>query len=75
MEPIFTLRQLVQSLGQFVLVVVTNLAVYDKFSDMSLDRMAQPIVQGLIVALGILGFARVGPAAPNVSVTVEPKKL
>jgi hypothetical protein len=37
--------------------------------------MAQPIVQGLIVALGILGFARVGPAAPNVSVTVEPKKL
>lgn len=73
MEPIFTLRQLIQSVGQFVLVVITHLAVYEKFSEMSLDNMVQPVIQGLIVALGILGFARVGPAPANVEVKVEKK--
>jgi hypothetical protein len=71
MEPIFTLRQLIQSVGQFVLVVVTNLMVFKGFSEITWDGMFQPIMQGLVVALGILGFTRIGPAPDNVTVKVE----
>jgi hypothetical protein len=71
MEPIFNLRQLIQSIGQFVLVVVTNLMVFKGFSEITWDGLFQPIMQGLVVALGILGFSRVGPAPNNVDITVE----
>jgi hypothetical protein len=70
-EPIFTLRQLIQSLGQFALVVITNLMVFKGFSEITWDGLFQPIMQGLVVALGILGFTRVGPAPDNVSIKVE----
>jgi hypothetical protein len=71
MEPLFTIRQLVQSVGQFILVVVTNIMVYKSFSEITADNLFQPIMQGLVVALGILGFSRIGPAPSNVEVTVQ----
>lgn len=71
MEPLFTIRQLVQSIGQFVLVVVSNIMVYKTFSEVTVDNLFQPIMQGLVVALGILGFSRVGPAPSNVEVKVQ----
>jgi hypothetical protein len=60
MDPIFSGRQLVQSLGQFVVIVVSGLAVYKGFSELTADSFYQPVIQGLIGALAILGFSRVG---------------
>lgn len=65
MDPIFSARQLVQSVGQFVVIVVSGLAVYKGFSELTVDSFYQPVVQGLIAALAILGFSRVGGPKPG----------
>lgn len=62
MEPIFTLRQLFQSAGQFLIVFLILLKPAQGFSMLTMDTLFEPIVEGLIAALGILGISRVGPA-------------
>ena len=53
-------NQFWQSIGQFLIVFVSGMAVYKGFSELSLDAVYQPVVQGLISALGIWGFSKVG---------------
>lgn len=56
--------QLVQSIGQFLIVFVSGMAVFKGWSEIQqagfLNSAYQPIVQGLISALGIWGFSKVG---------------
>ncbi len=50
-------RQAWQSLGQFLVVFLSGIAVYQGFQT-NLDAYYQPLVQGLLAALGIWGFSK-----------------
>lgn len=65
MEPIFSTRQLFQSAGQFLIVFLILLKPAQGFSGLTMDTLFEPIVEGLIAALGILGISRVGPGSTN----------
>lgn len=58
-------NQFVQSLGQFLIVFVSGMAIYKGWSDVVsagvMNAIYQPVIQGLISALGIWGFSKVGP--------------
>ena len=51
------LRQIVQSLVQFLSVFLTGIAVYKGFPK-SLDEIYQPLVQGVIAAVAIWGGSK-----------------
>ena len=57
-------NQIVQSLGQFLIVFFTGLATYKGWHEVVaigvLDAVWQPTIQGMLAALGIWGFSKVG---------------
>lgn len=60
-----TKRQLFQSVGQFIVVVVSGLIVYKDFSAFIQTGVAnalwQPSLQALLAVAGIWGISRIGP--------------
>lgn len=59
MTPIISMRQALQSLGQFAVIFITGIAVY-RYSELSWDVVWQPLLQGVLGALGVLGVSRLG---------------
>jgi len=57
------LRKLYEALGSFATTFVSGLLVYKSFHEVQLDNIYQPIMQGVMVALAVLGF-RVIPSKP-----------
>ena len=59
------MNQVFQSIGQFLIVFISGMAIYKGWNDIQVVGVAnavyQPIVQGLISALGIWGFSKIGP--------------
>ena len=59
------MNQAVQSIGQFLIVFFTGMAIYKGWTEVQavgvLNAIYQPIVQGAISALGIYGFSKIGP--------------
>lgn len=74
MEPIFTVRQLIQSIGQAVVIFLVAIRVIG-YESLSIETMWGPAIDSVLGALMLLGFARVGPAPPNVEVKVIEKKV
>ena len=65
MDPIFSKRQLLQSLGQFILTMATSMLVFDSYTAFVekgvLDAVWLPFWNAVIVVLGVFGISRVGP--------------
>ena len=65
MDELLSKRQLFQSVGQLVIVVITGLLVYEDFAAVAAKGWANalwlPGLQGILAALGILGISKVGP--------------
>jgi hypothetical protein len=72
MEPIWTLRQLIQSAGQFVVVFLMMVRPIG-FKNLSMETIWEPLIEATLGALVLLGFSRVGPAPANVEIKVEKK--
>ena len=57
-------KQIYQSLGQFLIVFLTGMALFKTWGEVAqmgvLNAVWQPAIQGLISALGIYGFSKVG---------------
>lgn len=59
---VFTKRQLVQSVGQFLVVFLTGIAAgATHLKDFTWDAVYIASIQAAMAALLILGFSRVGP--------------
>ncbi len=62
-----TKKQLFQSVGQFLTVFVTGMLVYAGWSEITkvgvMNAIYQPLLQGVLAALGIWGLSKVGPKA------------
>lgn len=58
------MRKLYEALGSFATTFVSGMLVYKGFHDINIDAIYQPIMQGLIVALGVLGFRAI-PSKPT----------
>lgn len=58
-------RQVFQSIGQFVVVVVSGLLVYKDFAEFAATGAAnalwQPSLQALLAVAGIWGISKLGP--------------
>lgn len=65
MDPILSKRQLFQSLGQVIVVMVMALIVFEDFDAFRakgvVNALWNPFWQGVLSALGILGISRIGP--------------
>lgn len=61
-----TKRQATQSIGQFLIIFFSGLAIY-KAPPASLEEFWlwawQPLIQGVITALGVWGVSKIGPKA------------
>jgi hypothetical protein len=60
-------RKLYEALGAAGVTFVTGMAGYRSFSELTLDALYTPLIQGLIVGLSALGFRAIpsrgnGPA-------------
>jgi len=57
-------RQTYQTIGQFLIVFLTGMALFKDVSSIVqvgvLNAIWQPLIQGLISAAGIYGFSKVG---------------
>ena len=57
-------KQRYQSLGQFLIVFLTGMALFKDVTAIQqvgvLNAIWQPVVQGLISSVGIYGFSKVG---------------
>ena len=57
-------KQVYQSLGQFLIVFLTGMALFKDVSAVQqvgvLNAIWQPLLQGLLAAAGIYGFSKVG---------------
>jgi hypothetical protein len=56
-------RKLYEALGSFAVTFISGLAVYKGFTELTVDSIYQPVIQGLMVALGVLGFRSI-PSKP-----------
>ena len=54
-------RQIVQSLGQFLVVFLTGLLVFQNIPT-DINQLWQPFLQAALSALGIWGFSKMGQA-------------
>jgi hypothetical protein len=56
-------RQVIQSIGQFIVVVTSGLMIYDMPPE-NLDQLSkwlwQPALQGIVSVCGIFGVSRIG---------------
>lgn len=59
--PIFTKRQLIQSLGQFLVVFLTGLGAHATLKELTWDVAYSSGIQAALSMLLILGFSKVGP--------------
>lgn len=62
-----TKRQVFQSVGQFIVVVVSGLLVYKDWQAFiqvgAMNALWQPTLQALLAVAGIWGISKIGPAA------------
>ena len=52
-------RKLWEAAGNGLVTLLTGLLVYKGFTDLSADSFYQTLIQGLLVALGALGFQNI----------------
>jgi len=61
-----TKRQIFQSVGQFIVVVVSGLLIYKDFTAFlqtgAANALWQPSLQALLAVAGIWGISKLGPA-------------
>jgi hypothetical protein len=71
-------RQIFQSCGQFIAVVVTGLIVYKDFTAFLqtgvLNALWQPTMQGILSVLAIWGISRLGPQDSGQKLLASMKK-
>lgn len=62
-------RQLFQSIGQFVVVVVSGLLIYKDFAEFhtvgAANALWQPTLQAILSVAGIWGVSKLGPVGSN----------
>lgn len=60
-----TKRQIFQSIGQFIVVVVSGLLIYKDFAEFvkigALNALWQPSLQAILAVAGIWGISKLGP--------------
>jgi len=64
-------RQIFQSIGQFIVVVVSGLLVYKDFTEFikfgAMNALWQPSLQAILAVAGIWGVSKLGPAGGTVA--------